>query len=329
MRVRTASRLLLGVSVALNACATASSSPIGARAGAPFVASAPATSIASAATPASASASAYASDGGAGTLPAESTAPTVPTVPTEWMAETPPAPPSADALPAEAAFRTLDREIAAKYDTPERHTYRSVARAFGVADIDPVTKQVVRGVDGRLKMRVAAKFTENAAEAEKWDLRLQALIKKYESPEWVAAAMERQGNIFDTLRTALANANPVLFEGDEARELDKMRASGRPQLHVMAARIEASALEFWEKKRKQELDGADIVVVRRYATMVAFARAKGIRNERVTRALRRLAFYTDLIDDDTLASIVTSTPNPNDFGATKLTYRKRQYAPSP
>jgi hypothetical protein len=186
-------------------------------------------------------------------------------------------------------MKALDKEIAAKYDTPARHTYPTLSATVRVVDVDPLTKRVVFGPDGRAKFKVVGKFAQNAAEAEKWDLRLGALIEKYESPEWVAAAMERQANVYDTLRTGLANATPALFDPVEVQQLATMRASGNPDLIVFAARIEASKVEFWEKKKKLELDAADFVVVRRYATMVAQARAKGIRNERVARALRRLA----------------------------------------
>ncbi|CAN5925080.1 hypothetical protein BH11MYX4_BH11MYX4_20300 [soil metagenome] len=310
--------MLLGVSVVLSACGSPTSPAVAPQPSAPSVALLPAPSVTPPATPADAETS--------GSPLAE---PTQPTDPADPATEAPPAPPSADAPQAEAAFKALDKEIAAKYDTPDRHTYTTLSGTLGVVEVDPLTRQVVFGADGRLKMKVTGKFALNAAEAEKWDLRLDALIKKYESPEWIAATIERQGNLYDTLRTGLANATPALFDGVEAQQLATMRASGHPQLIAQAAQIEASKREFWEKKRKQELDAADVVVVKRYATMVACARAKGLRNERVTRALRRLAFYTDLIGDDTMATIVTSTPNPNDRGATKLTYRKRQYVPSP
>ncbi|MDB5215845.1 MAG: domain protein putative component of TonB system, partial [Myxococcaceae bacterium] len=63
------------------------------------------------------------------------------------------------------------------------------------------------------------------------------------------------------------------------------------------------------------------------ASAVAYARKYNIRNAQLSRAVSRLAYFTDIISggDAKMAEYVTSTPDPTNKGATKLTYTSRQY----
>ncbi len=232
---------------------------------------------------------------------------------------------------AEAELRLLDERIVASYENAEHHKYSpNIADIVGEVEIDPRTKKAVIGPDGRPKLKTVGKYSILAAEAQKWDLELDKLIRKYESREWVVIATERQGSLFDTLRvgfSGLTNVN-VLYP-QEAQWLQAMRATGRPDLLALANSIQAAKNDFWRQKRQLELDGCDTVMVKRYATAIALARAHDIRNAQVTRARARLGFYTDVLGDERMAELVEATPDPATNGATKLTYKARQYVQAP
>ncbi len=211
---------------------------------------------------------------------------------------------------AEAAFTLIDDEITTKFDVPSKHQY-------------PATVPEILG-DGKGKK---GKYQANAEEAQKWDLKLEnEVIKKYESLEWVPAAFARQGAIFDTLRTGLYNTVKVkLFDANGERLLNTMRNSGRDDLMNKADELEDKAKDFWKGKKQQELDGADEIMVRRYATAVAYARKYNVKNAAITRAIGRLAYYTDIIGDAKMQQYVTNAPDPTTKGATKLTYSPNMY----
>ncbi|MDB4941916.1 MAG: domain protein putative component of TonB system [Labilithrix sp.] len=232
---------------------------------------------------------------------------------------------------AEAEFVLLDEQITASFDTPEKHKYpATVPDIFGEVQIDAKTNKPVMGADGRAVMKKKGKYQANAAEAEKWDLELDKMIKKYESLEWVPTAIARQGAIYDTLRTGLYNMvlkNDELFTAKEKAFIKTLRAAGRPELDDTADKIEDAKSDFWRQKKQIELDGADQVMIKRYASAVAYARKYNIRNAQLSRAVSRLAYFTDIISggDAKMAEYVTSTPDPTNKGATKLTYTSRQY----
>lgn len=212
---------------------------------------------------------------------------------------------------AEAAFTLLDEEIAAKFETTATHTY----------------PETVPDILGDATTGKKGKYQLNAEEAQKWDLRLEdEVIKKYESLEWVPAAFARQGSIFDTLRTGLYNTVRVkLFTRQQERLLDTMRDSGREDLMMKADELEDVARDFWRDKKQQELDGADEVMVRRYATAVAYARRYNVKNPAITKAIGRLAYYTDIVGDAKMRAYVSNTPDPTTRGASKLPYTPNLY----
>jgi hypothetical protein len=107
--------------------------------------------------------------------------------------------------------------------------------------------------------------------------------------------------------------------------LDTMRNSGRDDLMNKADELEDAAKDFWKKKKQQELDGADEIMIRRYATGVAYARKYNVKNPAITKAIGRLAYYTDIIGDAKMQQYVTNTPDPTTQGATKLQYSPNMY----
>ena len=106
--------------------------------------------------------------------------------------------------------------------------------------------------------------------------------------------------------------------------LETMLNSGRDDLMNKANDLEDAVKDFWKQKKQQELDGADEIMVRRYATAVAYARKYNVKNAAVTRAIGRLAYYTDIIGDAKMAQYVSNTPDPTNPGS-KLTYTTNMY----
>lgn len=213
---------------------------------------------------------------------------------------------------AEAAFTLIDEEITNKFDVPAKHKY----------------PETVPEILGDTKTGKKGKYQFNAEEAQKWDLKLEnEVIKKYESLEWVPAAFARQGAIFDTLRNGLYFTTKVkLFNAQGERLLDTMRNSGRQDLMDQADKLEDAAKDFWKQKKQQELDAADEVMVRRYATSVAYARKYNVKNVHITKAIGRLAYYTDIIGDAKMQQYVTNSPDPTQKGGgAKLSYSPNQY----
>ena len=199
-------------------------------------------------------------------------------------------------MAAEASFTLLDDEISGKFDGPARRAYPGSS-----ADVLRAYRRV-------------------AEDATKWDQRLEdEVIRKYPSREWVAAAYARRGAIFDALRSglyAMTKVRPVDANGE--RLLGKMRASGQPALVARADEIEDSANELWRTKKQQELDGADELMVRHYASAVAVARAYDVKNPHASRAALRLAHFTDLLGDAKMRALVTATVDP--VTRAKMTY---------
>jgi hypothetical protein len=231
---------------------------------------------------------------------------------------------------AESAYTLLDEEITQKYDEASKHKYPpSAADIFGEVAIDPKTKKVILGPDGKPKMNKKGKYQANAAEAEKWDLELDKIVKKYRSLEWLPTAIARQGQLFDTLRTGLYNMVKVeTMTAAEKNLVKQMRNSGRPDLETLADTLEDAKTDFWRQKKQQELDGADSVMIKRYAQAVAYARKYNVRNAQLSRAVSRLAYFTDIINggDAKMKELVTSTPDPDPAKkGSNLTYTPRQY----
>jgi hypothetical protein len=227
---------------------------------------------------------------------------------------------------AEAELTLLDEQITEQYDNSDRHRYEPyLTDIFGEIEVDPKTHRPVVRPDGNVKIRITGKYQLNATEANKWDGELDKLVKKYESVEWVPTIIARQASLFDRLRTGLYNTyNVQLNTPKEKALLTLMQNSGRDDLIDKADLIQDAKRDYWRSKKQQELDGADTVTIRRYATAVAVARRYNIRNPHLVRAVNRLGYYTDIISDAKMAEHVRATPDPVQRGS-KLTYSPFQF----
>lgn len=196
-------------------------------------------------------------------------------------------------MAAEAEYTMIDEDLVKKYDYDSGfHRYKGT-----------VTE-------------VVKDYQDDAVEAKKWYDKLQHVVDEYVSPDWAPVAIARQGSVYDSLRTGLYNTRPPqlkMFSAAQERALTKAEESDNPDLQEKADAIRVTVQQAWRKKRDQELDSADRIVVDRYASSVLLAKRYNVSNPSVTRAIRRLAFLTDVIGE---AKMKTFTDGVKDLNYT-------------
>ena len=178
------------------------------------------------------------------------------------------------AFGAEAEYTLLDEEIRANFDYETGHH-----RFSGLAT------------------DVLNEYRAQAQKAAAYHDRLQRVIDAYASPEWAAAALSRQGSLYDSLRTGLYYSRPKLFDERTERILRRFEESDDPDDLEKVDQIRQERTEAWRMARERELAGADEVMVVRYAQSIVVAKRFNVRNAAVDRAIQRLAFFTDIIGE--------------------------------
>lgn len=180
-------------------------------------------------------------------------------------------------MAAEADYSLIDDELQRKFDYEAGfHRYKGTA------------------------VQVLNRYRADVAEAKRWDDRLQHVIDTYGVPEWTAVALARQGTVWDSVRTGLYNTRPPdlrMFDAKQEALLQRAENSDNPDLQARADEIRVSVQQQWRDAREKELNGADEVMVDRYAKSVAVARRFNVSNPALTHAIRRLAFFTDVIGE--------------------------------
>jgi hypothetical protein len=143
-------------------------------------------------------------------------------------------------------------------------------------------------------------YRNDATDAKKWYDKLQNVIDKYVSPEWSTVAIARQGTIYDSLRTGLYNVRPpelVMFDPKQEAMLKKAESSDNPDLQEKADAIRVKVQQAWRDARDKEINGADEIMIDRYGNALVLSRRYNVSNPEVTHAIRRLAFFTDVIGE--------------------------------
>jgi len=207
---------------------------------------------------------------------------------------------------AEAEFTLVDDRIRSAYDRETgRHTYGGS------------TAEVLRA------------YAANARDALKYDELLQHIVATYASAPWVAAAIARQGTLYDALRTGLYDATPPAvryFSASQEHGLAQLESSGRSDLVARAQELRDTVKELWRSKKARELAGADALMVQRYATAVAFARQHDVDDGHVRLAIERLAYFTDVLGEAQMREYVTKTRDPGDAARLRmLPYTEAMY----
>ncbi|MFO0550408.1 MAG: hypothetical protein U0271_18580 [Polyangiaceae bacterium] len=179
-------------------------------------------------------------------------------------------------MAAECAYRAVDEELKAKFDYDTGHH-----RYTGVID------------------KVKQQYEKDVKEAnDVWFPKLQAVIDQYASAKWTVAARARQGSLYDSCRTGLYNATPPavkLYTDAEEKALKRAEDSNDDALLEKADQIRQTRREQWRALRENELGEADRAMVKFYVEATLIAKMYKVRNEGSELAIRRLAFFTDIL----------------------------------
>lgn len=184
-------------------------------------------------------------------------------------------------MAAEAEYVLIDTELKKSFDYESgHHRYKGTA------------------------VEVVEAYKKDANQAKQWYDKLQVVVDKYVSQKWATVAIARQGSVYDSLRTGLYNTRPPelkMFSADIERKLLIAEESGDPALEDKADEIRTQVREAWTKKRDEELDSADRIVVDRYAVAVTLGQRYNLSHESITRSIRRLAFLTEVAGEAKMA----------------------------
>lgn len=181
-------------------------------------------------------------------------------------------------MAAECAYLALDEQIKAEFDFDTgHHKYEGV--------IDKIKKN----------------FDEDVKKAnDKYWKSLQDIIIAYESRPWSVAARSRQASLYDSCRTGLYNARPPalrLYTDREEKLLKLAETSDREDLQETADVLRQTRREAWRAARERMLNDADAAMVKFYVEAVVWGKTWTIRNAAIDHAVRRLAFFTDILGD--------------------------------
>jgi hypothetical protein len=180
-------------------------------------------------------------------------------------------------MAAEAEFTLIDQDLAKKFDYDAGfHRYKGTPT------------------------EVVAAYRKDATQAKFWFDKLQSVVDGYLSPEWTTVAMARQGSLYDSLRTGLYNTRPPALQMYTKKQEDALKQAERsdvPELQERADAMRTSIQQAWRDARDKELDSADTILVDRYASSTVLARRYNVSNPAITRAIRRLAYVTDVIGE--------------------------------
>jgi dsDNA-specific endonuclease/ATPase MutS2 len=102
-----------------------------------------------------------------------------------------------------------------------------------------------------------------------------------------------------------------LYNDKEEKLLKMAETSEDDDLILKADEIRQTRREVWRKTRDDLLHEADKVMVNRYAEAVVWAKAFKVRTDAVDHAIRRLAFFTDIIGNAKLRDYTQGIVDPN------------------
>ncbi|MBE7481335.1 MAG: hypothetical protein HS104_15310 [Polyangiaceae bacterium] len=180
-------------------------------------------------------------------------------------------------MAAQGEYTMLDQEITKKFD------YESGHHRFKGTPV-----QVIEA------------YRKDATVAKQWYDKLQVIIDKYVSPEYSTVAIARQGTLYDSLRTGLYNVRPPelqMFDKKQEAMLKKAEESDNPDLQEKVDAIRVKVQQAWRDARDKEINGADEIMVDRYGNAIMLSRRYNVSHPGVIHAIRRLAFFTDVIGE--------------------------------
>ncbi|MCC6653492.1 MAG: hypothetical protein IT348_20240 [Candidatus Eisenbacteria bacterium] len=177
-------------------------------------------------------------------------------------------------LAAQAEYTLLDQEITKKFD------YQSGHHRFKGTPV-----QVIEA------------YRRQATVAKGWYEKLQVVIDKYVSHEYTTVAIARQGTLYDSLRTGLYNVRPPELQLFDAKQEALLKKHEEGDQREKVGAIRAKVQQAWLDARDNETNPADEVMVDRYASAIVLSRRYDVSHASVVHAIRRLAFFTEVIGE--------------------------------
>lgn len=172
-------------------------------------------------------------------------------------------------------------------------------------------------------------YQRDQAAADLYADKLGDVIDGWASPNWKAAAIARQGTLYDALWVAMSNAGPprvAYFTQQQVNLLARLAQSGVVGPGSQATDLRDSVVAGWNQRKVTALAELSKRAVVRYAAAVALARATGVTNPQTAHALERLAAFTAVLGDLTMRRYVTQTKDPTDpSGVRTLGYTDGMY----
>jgi hypothetical protein len=224
--------------------------------------------------------------------------------------------PTADEA-AHAKYAVIDAELRSRYD-PEtgRHDYTGLSEEQILGKYDQNGAQVAAGA-----------YQRNAQDAMKYEEALEPIVRLSPSGEWAAVAMARQGTLFDSLRSGLANAVPPVTPASPKPLFVQLKNVGQPSLMDQADELRKQVKQGWRGKRDVELAATNELMIRRYASAVALAKRLRTTDPAIVHAKDRLRQLTTELGEEKMRQYVESVMDPTDpSGTTRLRYRSGMYA---
>jgi hypothetical protein len=218
---------------------------------------------------------------------------------------------------AEGAYFFVNERIEKEWDTPPGQPPK--VKYEGAAD--KVTKQL----------------TEDEKKREKYVDDLDQINKTYVSPKWFPVVLARQGSVYDTHRSALAKASVnVLSAKDQAfvdsvekkaqKTLDDPGSSDEAkqkatELLEKVDKIRSNTASAWTDLRKKHYAVIEPAMIDRYCRAYLRGKQFDVKDPMVTRAVQRLAYYTDQLEDTKMRQYLVGVEK--DMGGAPFNFKYR------
>ncbi|MFI5298006.1 MAG: hypothetical protein ACHREM_07905 [Polyangiales bacterium] len=185
--------------------------------------------------------------------------------------------------------------------------------------------------------KVLAQLDADNVKRDELTKELEDIIGTYLSPRWTAIVYAREGSIFDTQRSALVKAkveviDPALqakiskIEGIAQKILDDDGASEKAKAQAQAAmesadKLRSDANDKWKALRQKYLDAIEMPMIDRYTRAYVRGKQFDVKDPLVTKAVQRLAYYTDQLDDTKIRGFLANVEK--DFSKPPVVFQYR------
>ena len=173
--------------------------------------------------------------------------------------------------------------------------------------------------------KVSAQLKKDDEKRVKYVESLEKINETYVSPKWYPVVNARQGTVDDVQRTALAKSKVEVLDPkaqktikdieDKAQKtLDNPKATDEERevatkLLEKADKIRQSTAGAWKETRAKYYAVLEPEMIDRYARGYVRGKQFDVKDPMVTKAVQRLAYYTDQLDNTKMKLYLTNLEN--------------------